>query len=232
MSRTLIYRRRPSKSAVALAQGLRERGIDAKKVKSLRNARDDDLIVCWGEAFDHPRAVNGGTLLDKLEELHTLEYNGIPTVEYAAFGGFDDGTWLPRSRFHSQGRDLTALPGEIRADYWVRKEDIVREVRVHIWRGVSIRAGVKRPVPGEVAHDWVRSRGCGWRVEYTGVNNDEREVARRAVGALGLDFAAVDVATRRDGRVFVLECNRAPGLDGNTIHKYVERVEEELNGNV
>ena len=222
MSRVLVYRRKPSQSAVALADALREHGIDAKKVRSLRRARDDDTIVCWGEQASG--AINGSPLRNKLEELQTLQYHGVPTVEYTACGEFTDGTWVPRSRFHTQGRDLSALPGEIVADYWVKKEKIIREARVHVWQGASIRAGVKRPVPGETPHDWIRSRGCGWRIEYTGVNEREREIAKRAVAALGLDFGAVDVATTVEDRVIVLECNRAPGLEGNTVEAYARAI--------
>jgi hypothetical protein len=43
-----------------------------------------------------------------------------------------------------------------------------------------------------------------------------------AVNTLGLDFGAVDLIVAKDGRVYVLEVNTAPGIEGVTLEKYVE----------
>jgi D-alanine-D-alanine ligase-like ATP-grasp enzyme len=43
-----------------------------------------------------------------------------------------------------------------------------------------------------------------------------------AVNTLGLDFGAVDLIVAKDGRVYVLEVNTAPGIEGITLEKYVK----------
>ena len=79
-------------------------------------------------------------------------------------------------------------------------------------------------------HPWIRSHSSGWRLDYgegaRTVRQKHRDAAKAAVLALGLDFAAVDVAETRDKRVLVLEVNRAPGLEGVTVAKYVEKIKE------
>jgi glutathione synthase/RimK-type ligase-like ATP-grasp enzyme len=46
------------------------------------------------------------------------------------------------------------------------------------------------------------------------VDEGLREISSRAVDALGLDFGAVDILRGCDGRHYVLECNTAPGVEG------------------
>lgn len=44
-----------------------------------------------------------------------------------------------------------------------------------------------------------------------------------AVGALGLDFGAVDIIYNQAAKkAYVLECNTAPGMEGSTINEYAE----------
>lgn len=195
------------------------------------------MVVGWGQSPpslpDSVPVINGGRILNKLEELEALRDAGVPTVE---FSREPVEGWLGRSAHHSQGLDLLRPPS--RPDYWVQKETFAYEARVHIWRGMSIRAGIKVPVPGETQHDWIRSRGCGWYIRYDGVHRAERDAARAAVEALQLDFGAVDIGIRvlagghdadAENRppVCVLEVNRAPGLEGVTVQKYAEQIRQE-----
>jgi len=50
-----------------------------------------------------------------------------------------------------------------------------------------------------------------------------RKIAKKAVAACGYDFGAVDMIVRRDGSVWVLEVNKAPGLDAYTAGKYMQQ---------
>jgi hypothetical protein len=134
--------------------------------------------------------------------------------------------WLGRTRNHVGGKDLLQPPAQ--PDYWVKKEDIVAEYRVHSFNGKSLRAGMKKPIEGAEVHKWVRSLAAGWKISYDGVSSKQkhRDLAHSAVKALGLIFGAVDIAELKDGRLIVLEVNRAPGLDGGTIDVYSKAISE------
>lgn len=135
-------------------------------------------------------------------------------------------TWLGRLNSHISGDDLLNPPA--RPDFYVRKETLVNEYRIHSFRGQSIRGGIRRPQDApSVAHPWIRSMTAGWRISYDGesITDAIRAIAHRAVAALGLQFGAVDIGQRADGSLIVLECNRAPGLDGGTITAYANAIE-------
>lgn len=144
----------------------------------------------------------------------------------------DAGEWIGRDLNHVGGSDLltpVANPG-----YWVRRENLVREFRVHSFRGRSLRAGIKAPRTdfawtrrNAQPHPWVRAWDGGWRISYDGVSSTQahRDIAHRAVVALGLDFGAVDIGERADGSLIVLEVNRAPGLEGGTVDAYARAIQ-------
>lgn len=141
--------------------------------------------------------------------------------------------WLGRTRNHIGGRDLLNPP--LNPDYWVKKENIVHEYRVHSFLGASIRAGKKKEIEG-AAHDparpWVRSLLNGWKISYDGVSIKQahRNLAHQACEALGLQFGAVDIGEKDDGTLIVLEVNRAPGLEGGTITAYANAIRKWING--
>lgn len=134
--------------------------------------------------------------------------------------------WIGRTFNHVGGKDL--LNPTPRPNYFVKKEDIVDEYRIHSFNGQSIRAGRKvhrDDFRGRI-HPWVRSWDGGWRMAYEGVRGTPqlRDLAHQAVRALGLDFGAVDIGILRDGRAIVLEVNRAPGIEGGTVERYRDAV--------
>ncbi len=142
------------------------------------------------------------------------------------------GLWLARRSNHVGGNDLFSPPTN--PDFYVRKENIVREFRVHSFLGKSIRAGVKKEAevgtdgaPVQI-HPWIRSMDGGWRISYDGVTSRQvhRDLAHSACEALGLDFAAVDIGELDNGRLIVLECNRAPGVEGGTVTNYAEAIRQ------
>jgi hypothetical protein len=216
---------------------LKEAGVptvEVAKEKPLPQAQppgEDPLVKKWDEAREmaleftrcersrNPVILAGlATLRHSLSDLQETIMN--PPIQPQPI---PVGEWLGRSRNHIGGRDL--LNPVERPDYYVRKEEIVREFRVHSFRGSSIRAGVKKAA-SEHAHAWIRSLDAGWRISYDGVTIRQvhREIAHAAVTSLGLDFGAVDIAERQDGSLIVLEVNRAPGLDGGTITAYAEAI--------
>lgn len=137
--------------------------------------------------------------------------------------------WLPRSNNHVGGRDLLGT-GVVRADYYSKKENITEEYRIHMLRGKSIRAGVKRaattrPDGRTAPHEWIRSFDAGWKIHYEGFRSTDaqRAIAKAAIEALGLDFGAVDIGLKADGTLIVLEVNRAPGVEGGTATAYATK---------
>lgn len=139
--------------------------------------------------------------------------------------------WLGRLNHHVGGNDLLNPPQ--RPDYYVQKEQIVREYRIHSFNNQSIRAGQKIPRAGvQDPHQWIRSWDGGWRISYDGesVRQRHRDLAHSAIQGLGLTFGAVDIAEDATGRLFVLEVNRAPGLEGGTIDVYAGAIMRWING--
>lgn len=144
------------------------------------------------------------------------------------------GEWLGRRFHHVGGKDLLGLNRQP-PQYFALKEDIVEEFRIHSFKGKSIRAGkkvIREDVPANRRHAWIRSWDGGWRMAYEGVrgNPELRNLAHAAVTALGLDFGAVDIGKRRNGTFFVLEVNRAPGIEAGTVTKYKEAIQEWMQG--
>lgn len=143
--------------------------------------------------------------------------------------------WLARATDHVGGGDLLH-PEDWRIGYFVKKEEFVKEFRIHSFLGKSIRAGIKDLRDGfsidgttgiSKAHPWIRSWEGGWRIKYDGISSKKkhRDLAHEAVKALGLDFGAVDIGERADGTLCVLEVNRAPGLKEGTIDVYATAIQ-------
>lgn len=218
-----VYRRAPSESATQLATVL-----EGKRVRTLARLNrhiklEPGPVVCWGEHWEG--GLNGDApIRSKFTDAVMLKGAGVTTVEVSG-NQIDDG-WLPRMYNHHGGNDLLDPPEM--PDFWVKKETLVKEYRVHWFNGRSIRAGVKVPREGVESHRWVRSFDSGWKVLYDGFHstNVMRRRAQKAIQALGLQFGAVDIGEKEDGKLIVLEVNRAPGLEGNTIPTYARAIRE------
>lgn len=135
--------------------------------------------------------------------------------------------WLARRNDHVGGNDLL-ITGQGRvADFYAKKEEVLEEYRLHIFNGKSIRAGVKKHRVGFVQpHPWIRSYDAGWFIDYAGFESSDqmKEIAKRAVSSLGLQFGAVDIGKLADGSLIVFEVNRAPGLEGGSAVSYANAV--------
>jgi hypothetical protein len=187
------------------------------------------------EDFVMPLNIRGQVFKDAIDELtdkflvlRTTLQQAAPTVPPAI-----KVTWLGRRMKHIGGNDL--LNPTTTPEFYSKKEDLVQEFRVHSFLGKSIRAGVKDVRDGyaltgitNFAHPWIRSWDGGWRIKYDGVTSKmkHRDLAHKAVKALGLDFGAVDIGERADGSLIVLEVNRAPGLEGGTIDAYATAIQD------
>lgn len=173
-------------------------------------------------------------LVELIHSLNTLNQTLGRPAPVAVAAPVDNSVWLPRMFNHVGGNDLLTIPTT--PDYYSRKIVLQEEYRVHSFDGRSIRAGRKvlrdgYSLPGQrsatgvttaVASTWIRSFDGGWRINYDGFESTRamRELAAAACNALGLVFGAVDIGQTTDGRLVVLEVNRAPGLEGGTITAY------------
>ena len=187
---------------------------------------------------------------DKYAAAQLLLNAGVPTIDIYPrdyFGPVNTASikqlksegYLPRAKDHVGGFDL--LDPNTKPDYWVKKDEFVAEFRIHSFGGKGIRAGKKMLREGysldgangtKKAHPWVRSYDGGWYCCYDGFKSvaAQRTIAHKAVEALGLTFGAVDIAQRKDGKYVVLEVNRAPGIEGNSIRTYTEVIKRWIDG--
>ena len=186
------------------------------------------------EAFLGGRVVRGPVLRDSLNEIQGLigrlvqaNHNPPPAPRVEAV----QGEWVGRTNNHIGGTDLLNPVGQ--PDFYAKKEELKEEYRIHIFNGKSIRAGVKVKREGFAnPHAWVRSFDGGWKIKYDEFKSKKkmREIAAKAVEALGLNFGAVDVGKKADGTYIVLEVNRAPGAENNTAVAYAKAIEGWLRG--
>jgi hypothetical protein len=162
--------------------------------------------------------------LNKKQQLLKLSNGGVATLEVS--DNAQEG-WLGRSFNHQEGRDLINNSGR---DYWTRKLNFSRELRIHIYKGKSIHAGLKMPRIDN-PHPWIRSYNSGWKIDYSRAANiaqNRRDLAKKALEVLGLDFGAVDIGITEGGPV-VIEVNTAPGLDpGPSVEVYTNMFLQEI----
>lgn len=185
----------------------------------------------WLRGRPTPAIVTGlQTRVNNLARTITLPV----TPAVAAVAARPAAEWLPRIINHVGGLDLLTPPA--RPEFWVKKENIVREFRIHSFLGKSIRSAIKverdDPEWRGQRSAWVRSWDGGWRMAYRkdAVRQAHRDIAHNAVRALGLDFGAVDVGERADGSLLVLEVNRAPGLSEGSAQVYADAIREWSRG--
>lgn len=224
-----VYCSRGSEGARDLVKELLRIGVPARRRRKGQKYKvgPKDLVVCWGEGSKTfsgvPRVLNSNPIYSKWEELAVLREKGVLTPPFALKKQGTD--WLPRRANHQGGSDLLH-PGE--GDYFVQKLEILKEFRVHIINGKSVRLGLKIHREGfKKPHPWIRAYDAGWMLSYGQDAQDAcpkgvRTVAREAVAALGLDFGAVDVGVEAGARpkIYVFEVNKAPGLEGRTVEVY------------
>lgn len=116
-------------------------------------------------------------------------------------------------------------PEWLHRQFWVKVIKVKDEYRQHIAFEKAIRRGKK--IQAEAARRVmpVRSRNNGWHIDYGEFNAPAslRDIAKKAVKALGYQWGAVDIIEDEQGKLYVLEVNSAPALkDQGTLTAYVE----------
>jgi hypothetical protein len=226
-----IWCPRASESAINLRDAIRAAGVTCYKsppegsaTRFINRTKENDVVVNWGD-FDLPtvrciKHFNNRAKTNKMDQLVELSLHGIPCPEVFDTPAADR---LGRSFKHQCASDLLHGTGK---DYYTQKLPFVREMRIHIFDGKSIHAGVKVPRTPE-HHTWIRSSASGWKIDYSRsaqIRQERRDLAKRAVAALGLDFGAVDIGVVKNGTAAVIEVNTAPGLEGSTVEAYVKQI--------
>lgn len=121
----------------------------------------------------------------------------------------------------------TGVPEQlVQAPLFVKYYRAFDEYRIHVFRGRVIDTQQKRRRRDHDNVTEVRSHANGWVFcrEEVEAPAGAYEEAIRAVHALGLDFAAVDLRVKRSGECAVLECNTAPGLEGSSAARYAAAI--------
>ena len=144
----------------------------------------------------------------------------------------EDTIWplVARKKKHSKGRDMRvcktirgvqAMLDKGRHDFVTPIVDSDTEYRVWVYRKRVLAVYEKRLTEPENNTKFGRNRANGWTFHALGTDDipeSVRDVSKRAVAALGLDFGAVDVLGKwedeqhTDVHATVLEVNSAPGV--------------------
>lgn len=222
-----IYNPHNWPSVQHLVDAFAELGVQAE---SREFAIPGSPVINWGFTSS-VKALNNRIIGNKLKELEKLVDNKVSTV---TFDTTPHPGWMARTLNHKGGRDFVRGVPNRKAAFWVKREQIEKEFRVHIINDKCVKVGLKVPkTDGTTAHPWVRSLRYGWRPTYVAgvkelVTASIRDCAKRAVRALDYDFAAVDVGVRESGDPIVFEVNTAPGLKPSIARVYAKHLKEML----
>lgn len=215
----------------------------ADELSDVTSARSKNGDINWGRARANTSLnpdISNSTNKRIMREL--FHQKGVPMpkllpLEEVRLALEEGGAVVGRPDRHSKGRgfwlirceaDLEkALRGTRKkkaATHFMEFVEADHEVRVHIFKGRSIRISEKA--------FFVDDYG---RRDYTTIKptirrKRVRRAAKKAVKALGLDFGAVDILATDDA-CYVLEVNAAPGLGGSMPRLYAETFKEWYENN-
>lgn len=234
-----------SQSAKALAQKL---GI--KRSKGLKRFRRSTTVLNWGSSTFVPRGVNVRVInrpeavakaSNKVTAFQTMRAAGVSTVDFT-FSRTEAAGWV-NDGYLVYGRALTQAHSG-RGIHILTEDSVVptlplytkgiakaHEYRVHVAFGSIIDFSKKRRRDGVESNPLIKNLDNGWVFCREGIVLPDvvRDQAVRAVVALGLDFAAVDVLYReRENKAWILEANSAPGLQGTTLERYAQVMRSRL----
>lgn len=189
-----------------------------------------DAHVCWGAGGAYAPALNARCSgHNKLQELETMAHTGIQTVPFYYPPA---NIWtlpypvLARKLQHHGGFDIRYCKNAIRARralragraFFTRYIPSTTEFRVWVYRKRHLGTYEKVLAHPEMKSRMIgRNHKNGYAFQLVNEANIPRlavDMAIRSVGALGLDFGAVDILLGRDGKFYVLETNSAPGVEG------------------
>lgn len=188
--------------------------------------------------LNKPNAVN--IAANKLTALQALKAAGVKIPEFTT-DYYEAMRWLNDHKVVVERHELRGNSGEgirivtlddpemqtrlERAPLYTKFIPKTTEFRVHVFQGQVIDYIEKKKKLADQRpanfNKYISSINCGWVFQRTNILDlpEVRQIAIKAVAALGLDFGAVDIVYC-DGLPYVLEVNTAPGLSGETLIKY------------
>jgi glutathione synthase/RimK-type ligase-like ATP-grasp enzyme len=236
---------RPSNSAQSIADHPNfRRYIVGKSFKS------DHVLVNWGTqkvvGVGDAKVLNPvaaiGIAANKLFAFTAFAGENIDTVPWTANKAIaqewqDKGnTVVVRNVLtgHSGNGILIIEEGEVIPDapLYTRYVFKTKEFRVHATQTEVIDTQRKVRDPDVEPLSWkVRSHANGFIFQRNNIEPNEArdKLAMASVKALSLDFGAVDIIEDKKGKLYVLEVNTAPGLEGQTVEAYTTVLEKLAN---
>ena len=243
-----------SKSARALSSELKHRR--AKRVRSDGKYRPykNHLIINWGNSSGPiswglgyggwlNSVISVAVASNKLSAFRRLAVNDVPIPDFTTEVE-EANEWLKNGHAVVCRRLLRASGGKgihiigpddaglVQAPLYVKYIKKAEEYRVHVFNKKVIDVQQKKARKGvEEVNYKIRNHENGWVFcrEEISPPDEALSIAVDAVNALGLDFGAVDIIYNKHyDKCYVLEVNTAPGLEGSTLGKYVQAIEEML----
>jgi hypothetical protein len=192
-----------------------------------------EVIVCWGTSIrDYSGPVkptlNGSVnLFDKFESMKRFQKANVNTptilkIEDAIHGGglIYPLPWFARSFHHKKGNDIVLCKVKEDVDYIVRNQ-AADFFSVYVPHDMELRAWVFGGKMFAVYHKIYKNPGLNnfknlesrseLRDDLLG-NRTLIENSTAAVSALKIDFGAVDILRRLNGRYYTLEVNSMPDI--------------------
>jgi len=220
--------------------------IDPERVSLCKPSR---IVVNWGSSgiykgslacrvLNNPIAVSMAS--DKLTTLNVFTIDNVPCPEYTTDKDMAR-CWLDNGHKVMCRQLLTAHSGQgivvakqhedlVDAPLYTKYIRKKKEFRVHVFNSKILDIQEKRRSSAvDDHHPYIRNHSNGYVFCRGDIEEpyDLRGVAVSAVTALGLDFGAVDVVWSEGlDKCFALEVNTACGLEGSTVHKYVQAIKE------
>lgn len=241
MTKWIYTGERPSNGAKALAE---QPGF--RRLRTTKFVKSPDVLINWGcSQIDIPVGIFGSVLnspdkvalaANKLQTFAAWSKAGVEQVVSSTTDKAIAQGWLDTSHCvvvrnkltgHSGDGILIIEPGQElpAAPLYTKYVFKDKEFRAHVVNGVVIDTQQKIRDPKRDVTSWkVRSHDNGFMFVRLNVPDMPARdaLAVQAVASLGLDFGAVDLMTCKNGKLFLLEVNTAPGLEGQTITNYSE----------